>query len=62
MKRIEIDYYGTKVNCVYVDYRDNEGSYTVELLNVLVDNTSIQGLLSENIWDELQQEIYNKLV
>ena len=51
MKTTELDYYGTKVKCVYV-----------ELLNVLVDNTSIEGLLSENIWDELQQEIYNKLV
>lgn len=62
MKTTELDYYGTKVKCVYVDYRDNEGAYTLELLNVLVDNTSIEGLLSENIWDELQQEIYNKLV
>lgn len=62
MKITELNYYGTNVKCVYVDYRDNEGSYTVELLNVLVDNTSIEGLLSENIWDDLQQEIYNKLV
>lgn len=60
MKRTEINYYGTKVDCIYIDYRDNEGNYTVELMNVLIDHQSLEPLINENVWDELQHLIYEQ--
>lgn len=62
MKFIEINYYGTKVDCVYVDYRNDEGMYTIELMNVLIDNKTLEPFITEDVWSELESLIYYKLV
>lgn len=61
MKTTLLNYYGTKVLFEYNSFLDNEGSFCVELINVFAGDVNINVLLSEAIFDELQQMIFENI-
>lgn len=56
-----LNYYGTEIVCEYdidLDYFDNT---TLELQNVFVENKSVNALLSEEIFEDIQKRVIDSL-